>query len=89
MGMKKGPYRADFPAGTTVRIAGEPRLREFLRPAWRFHHPLEPWQLRHAGASAVVESVYYYHGGDELYVLRGIAEDGVEGIWHEACLEAC
>jgi hypothetical protein len=35
-----------------------------------------------------VETIHCYHGGDELYLLRGISNDGMKGVWHEACLEA-
>jgi hypothetical protein len=37
--------------------------------------------LTHAGAIAEVEKLGYYHGGDELYWLKG-----VPGVWHEQCL---
>jgi hypothetical protein len=87
MGRENGPYKADFPAGTTVRIASESVLRMFLCPAWEWHHPLEPWQLAHAGQAAIVESDSYYHGADELYVLRGIIHGRDKGIWHEGGLE--
>jgi hypothetical protein len=31
-----------------------------------------------------IKSVGFYHGGDVLYEI-----EGVPGIWHERCLEAC
>jgi hypothetical protein len=37
--------------------------------------------LDYADRVARVESVGFYHGGDELYKLQGIT-----GIWHEQCL---
>jgi hypothetical protein len=80
MGRKRGPYNADFPVGTRVRIANRAFLEEFIR-TWRYHNPLQPHQLDHAGTIAEVEKLGYYHGADELYWLRG-----VPGIWHEACL---
>lgn len=50
---------------------------------WKLYHPLEPRQLEFAGASAEVVICSFYHGGDELYHLRGIP-----GTWYERCLEA-
>jgi hypothetical protein len=82
MGKTTGIYRAQYPAGSTVKIAGRPCLENFLR-TWKLHHPLEPEQLDYAGQMAEVESVGFYHGGDELYRLKD-----VPGIWHEQCLEA-
>jgi hypothetical protein len=81
MGKSAGLYVPEFPQGTRVRIAsGE--LLEGFRPNWRFHNPLLTDQLAFAGV-AVVDSVAFYHGGDELYQLRDIP-----GLWHEACLES-
>ena len=73
-------YENKFAVGTTVRIAELPQLEEFRR-SWRFHHALEPAQLRFAGRSVRVASVSFYHGGDVLYGL-----EDVPGIWHERCL---
>jgi len=42
-----------------------------------------PEQLECAGTIGKVESVGYYHGGDELYKLIGI-----QGTWHEENLSA-
>ncbi len=75
-------YEAKFPVGTAIRIAARTTLEGFLRPAWRFHHPLDPAQLDWAGKSAQVRWVGFYHGGDQLYEL-----EGVPGIWHEHCIE--
>ena len=80
MGRTQGPYNADFPVGTKVRIANREFLENFKR-RWHYHHPLQSDQLDPAGAIAVVEKLGYDHGGDELYWLRG-----VPGIWHEECL---
>jgi hypothetical protein len=80
MGRIRGPYNADFPAGTKVRIANRAFLEDFSR-TWRYHHPLQTQQLDHAGAIAEVEKFGYYYGGDELYWLLG-----VPGVWHERCL---
>ena len=82
MGKTKGPYNAEFPKGSKVKIAGRAFLQEFLR-TWNFHHKLEPEQLRFADRVAEVRSVGFYHGGDELYEL-----DGLPGTWHEACLRS-
>lgn len=82
MGKSKGLYKAEFPQGSTVKIASRSFLEEFLE-TWKFHNKLEPEQLDYAGQIAEVEFVGFYHGGDELYRLKGIP-----GIWHEQCLEA-
>ncbi len=81
MGKRNGPYNADFPRGTRVRIADRAALESF-KVTWRYHHPLQAEQLPFAGTVATVQAVGYYHGGDELYDLAG-----VPGLWHEACLE--
>jgi hypothetical protein len=81
MGTRNGPYKADFPIGTNVRV----RARDFLetfRQSWKFHNPLKECQLDYSGRGASVARVGYYYGGDELYTLEGIP-----GIWHECCLE--
>ena len=81
MGRTRGPYNADFPIGTKVRIANREFLEEFERKWRRFHHPLESYQLKYAGVRAVVVQLGYYHCGDELYWLTS-----VPGVWHEECL---
>ena len=81
MGTRNGPYNADFPRGTQVRIGSLEVLANFQRPDWKYHHPLDNSQLAFAGRKAVVRSASVYHGGDELYEL-----EGVPGIWHEKCL---
>jgi hypothetical protein len=83
MGRRNGPYNADFPTGTRVRIAAKYVLERFIRPDWKYHHPLDEAQLKYAGLDAVVVSAGVYHGGDELYELQDIP-----GIWHEQCLMA-
>ena len=80
MGTRNGPYNADFPRGTTVRVAPRAALEKF-REEWKLHNPLQPEQLAFADTVAQVVEVGYYHGGDELYSL-----DGVPGLWHEVCL---
>jgi hypothetical protein len=80
MGIRRGPYEADFPKGTAVRVADLAFLQEFEQ-TWRLHHPLQAEQLAYAGHDALVAEVSFYHGGDELYRLTGIP-----GIWHEQCL---
>ena len=69
--------------GSVVRIAPRPALAAFLRPTWKFHHPLLPEQLVNGGRPAKVLTSAMYHAGDVLYQL-----EGVPGIWHERCLEA-
>jgi len=83
MGKIKGLYKEEFPKGSTVRIADRAFLENFLQ-TWKLHNKLEPEQLNYAGQMAEVESVGFYHGGDELYKLKG-----VNGIWHEQCLTTC
>ena len=83
MGKTKGGYEAEYPVGSSVRVAPRDMLLEFMRPKWRFHHPLQPEQLECAGRVARVKDVSFYHGGDELYELVDIP-----GIWHEDCLSA-
>jgi hypothetical protein len=82
MGRVAGPYEAEFPIGTIVRVADREGLERFQRE-WRFHHPLGDEQLEFGGCVALVLDVGYYHGGDELYRLEGIP-----GTWHEVCLAA-
>lgn len=82
MGKTKGPYVAEYPVGSQVRIADRQQLENFLT-SWKYHHPLQPEQLPFADSIAEVEEVSFYHGGDELYNLKG-----VPGIWHEQCLTA-
>jgi len=73
-------YKAQFPKGTKVKIAGRAFVGDFHR-TWKLHHKLELEQLGFADRIASVKSVGFYHGGDVLYGL-----DGVPGIWHESCL---
>ncbi len=80
MGKSRGPYKAEYPEGSQVRIVSRGALEEFMR-SWAHHNKLQPEQLDHADQVARVESVGFYHGGDELYKLQGIP-----GIWHEQCL---
>jgi hypothetical protein len=82
MGKTKGPYKEEFPKGSIVRIADRLFLERFIT-TWEYHNKLDPAQLDYAGQNAEVESVGFYHGGDELYGLKGIP-----GIWHEQCLES-
>jgi len=82
MGRTNGLYREEFPKHSFVKIADLPFLRNFLN-TWTLHHKLHPDQLNYACQIAEVETVSFYHGGDELYKLKG-----VPGLWHEQCLEA-
>lgn len=81
MGKTKGLYQEEFPKGSKVKIVSRPALEHFLA-SWKYHSKLNPDQLKYADRVAEVESVSFYHGGDELYSLKGIP-----GIWHEQCLE--
>jgi hypothetical protein len=76
------PYTAAFPKGVNVRVISRAALESFARD-WKYHHKLQTEQLEYAGTTAVVTSVSFYHGGDQLYVL-----ENVPGIWHETCLES-
>jgi hypothetical protein len=75
------PYQEEFPIGMNVRIAPLGKLLKF-RSTWKLHNRLKFWQLWPAGRVVKVANVYFYHGGDVLYRLKG-----APGIWHEQCLE--
>jgi hypothetical protein len=77
---EKMVYREKFPVGSNVLIKNRQHLEEFQR-TWKYHHPLEFEQLQYAGLAGEVEKVGFYHGGDELYSLKG-----APGIWHGQCL---
>ena len=81
MGATRGPYSEEFPVGTTVKIADRATLERFRRE-WKLHNPLDESQLEFADKVSTVAKVDFYHGGDELYSLKGIP-----GIWHESCLK--
>ncbi|MBN2583622.1 MAG: hypothetical protein JXL80_11180 [Planctomycetes bacterium] len=86
MGRTKGPYKCEYPKGTRVRIADRDSLERFRRE-WQYHHKLTSKQLKYAGRKAVVARASFYHGGDELYELKGILGIWrIPGIWHEQCL---
>ena len=72
MGNRNGPYEADFPVGTTVRIASRAALEGFMSE-WKWHSPLTREQLAFAERIATVSAVGYYHRGDELtmYLVSG------------------
>ena len=74
-------YKELFRKGHRVRVRPREVLLEFQR-TWKFHDPLSDEMVSLAGLSATVLSVGFYHGGDVLYQL-----DGVAGTWHEVCLE--
>ena len=82
MGKTKGLNKAEFEVGSEVRIADRAFLQEFL-DAGQYHNELEPEQLEYAGRVARVQTVTFFHGGDEIYTLEGIP-----GVWHEECLRA-
>jgi hypothetical protein len=52
------PYVAQFPAGTSVKVAGLDALKVF-RQEWKCHHLLVAEQLEYAGKVAFIESVGY------------------------------
>src|SRR6185503_12126852 len=78
----RGPYNAEYPIGSSIRIAPREVLEGFAA-SWQFHHPLASEQLGFAGRVARVKEVGFYHGGDELYSLQDIP-----GLWHEQLLFA-
>ena len=65
-----------------MKIANRSFLESFLN-TWKLHNKLRLEQLNYADQIAEVESVGFYHGGDQLYKLKEIP-----GIWHEQCLES-
>jgi hypothetical protein len=75
------PYNELFPQGSRVKVRSREDLARF-QESWKWHHPVTDAMLDDAGQAATVKSVGFYHGGDVLYELVGIA-----GTWHEACLE--
>lgn len=80
MSKNRGPYKSEYPDGSRVRILDREQLERFAKE-WKYHNPLQQEQLQFAGQTAVVKTVGFYHGGDELYELNN-----VPGIWHEQCL---
>lgn len=82
MGQTRGPYEAEYPEGTFVYIADRATLERFMTE-WRYHNKLQMEQVPYADQRALVKSVSFYQGGDEIYVL-----DGFPGVWHEQCLRA-
>jgi hypothetical protein len=75
-------YHEAFPKDSTVKIADRAFLENFLQ-TWMLHNKLKPGQLNYAGLVTAVESVGFYHGGDELYKLKDVS-----GIWHKQCLNS-
>jgi hypothetical protein len=80
MGKTTGLNNAEFPVGTTVKIADRKFLESFLE-AGQYHHDLEEEQIEFAGRKTTVTHVEFFTGGDEIYTLEGIP-----GVWHEECL---
>lgn len=74
------PYQEQFSVGDAVRTASHAELLTFMNQ-WQFHHPLSREQLHYPDHETTVVEVTFYHGGDPLYVLRGLP-----GVWHEVCL---
>lgn len=77
-----GPYAERYPVGSLVEVAPLETLTEFMR-TWKYHHKLQPDQLRFAGKILKVRSVGYYHGGDPVYQLEGAEKFR----WLEPCLQ--
>ena len=73
-----------FPVGSRVRIAGVNSLRDFMRPQYKYHHPVTESHLAHADEVHEVVEVADYHGGDLLYSLNGLNQL----LWLERCLRA-
>jgi hypothetical protein len=80
--MKHEPqsYQERFPTGAAVRVVDRSELERFAAE-WKWHHPVQSEQFSFAGATTVVATVGFYHGGDVLYELKDMP-----GIWHEQCL---
>jgi hypothetical protein len=74
-------YKTTFPVGSKVRVISKSALEAFAHD-WKYHHKLQPDQIKYAGHTAIVKEVSFYHGADQLYILEGIP-----GIWNEPCLE--
>lgn len=74
-------YSQTFATDSKVKIVNRSLLENFLN-TWKLHNKLKPEQLDFADRIAVVESVGFYHGGDQLYKLKDIP-----GVWHEQCLK--
>ena len=76
MGALNGPYTADFPQGSRVRIADRSTLEKF-RSTWKLHNPLRSEQLEFAGQSSIVKSVGYYHVATSCMNLQTYLESGM------------
>jgi hypothetical protein len=77
---RRKPYQAQHARGSRVKIASRRALEQFLRD-WKYHNKLLPEQLNYADQLAEIEAIGFYHGGDELYKLKGFP-----GVWHLQCL---
>ena len=75
-------YKATFPEGSKVRVIPRDALDSFATN-WKSHHKLQHEQMDYAGTITTVKEVSFYHGGDQLQVLKD-----VPGIWNEPCLES-
>ena len=72
MGKSRSPYNEEFPAGSRVRILDRERLERFAKER-KYHNPLQKEQLGFAGQIALVKTVAFYHGGEELYELKDVS----------------
>ena len=78
-GKNKGRKQSGVRSWTEVRIADRAFLEKFLE-AGQYHNELEPEQLEYAGRTAKVKAVSFFHGGDEIYTLRGRAGRVARGM---------
>ena len=73
------PYQEQYAKGSCVRIASRLVLQQFLRDG-KYHSKLQPEQLNYADQFAEVESIGFYHGGDELYELKAFQAFGILNV---------
>ena len=78
--MNPTPYQEAFPVGKRTRVADREFLEHFMA-TWPYHNKITPDQLDYSSTETIVESVGFCHGGDPVYVPKG-----VPGHWLEQCL---
>jgi hypothetical protein len=54
------PYKERFLKGSMVRVISRAALETFAKN-WKYHHKLQPEQMKYAGTNATVEEVSFYH----------------------------
>lgn len=47
MGKNRGPYKAEYPEGSLVRIIDREQLERFSKE-WKYHNPLQQEQIQFA-----------------------------------------